>query len=358
MQGNISKELLLQIAASHQHDARLRKEALEKLLEDETALQQELYDSFVQQITDDDTAVDKDKERIGELLLLKINEDINNTKATATTGRYRKLLIRYAAAAAILLAVIYGSAIYLQKSNNTPTGALAQHDKNTIAPSAQLDTVRNDGNNIQVFLLPDSSTVSLFPKSQIIYNNNLYMKKDRALALSGKAIFDVHHLSGKQLPFFVDAGGIRILDVSTVFSVEYTNGKVISQLIKGKIIIQSLTGTFKDIALDQPQQQFNFDEQKQQFQLTDNTTTTPATPGSGIVESDNMLAFSNVPLQEVMEKIGQQHGFKISCSNAEKMNQLFTGTFSNEENIQLIMKKLALSTGMKYKIKGKTITTN
>jgi ferric-dicitrate binding protein FerR (iron transport regulator) len=135
----------------------------------------------------------------------------------------------YAAAAVILLAVIYKGIINFQ--GNPKTQQAQQNSKDTTIN----ETVIVASNAVQSFKLKDQSVVELQPGSKLILDKQFNQKK-RLLELKGSGKFTVIH--NELNPFILKVRGMEVFDIGTVFNVKNSGDTVKVSVDEGEVEVR------------------------------------------------------------------------------------------------------------------------
>lgn len=191
-------------------------------------------------------------------------------------------------------------------------------------------------------MLPDSSKVYLNKDTRLSYSDN-FQYGDRSVYLTGEAFFDVR--KWKKYPFVIYTNKARIEVLGTSFNVK--SDKVGTE----EVTVATGRVLFAEKA----------DPDKNQVVLT------PGMKGyfeGGHVHSRNLsgdqndlawktgkLAFNNAPMKEVLVKLEEQLGVKVTAADPRVFNCRFTGKFdqaSEEEIVEI----LSLSVGGSFETKN------
>ena len=228
-------------------------------------------------------------------------------------GRNFRHLYRIAAAAAIVL--ISGlMGYYFIAQNPSKTAAEQVMQENTTAKTLEIK-------------LPDHSTVMLEPGARISYGKD-FNSITRTVQLKGNAFFAV--TKNKNVPFIVNADGIRTRVLGTEFTITEHAGASQVEVHSGKVQVQVLgqNGETKPSA--------------GQVILTANLKATYRTDGNALVvglvdepqpaapESRPQLVFHDEPLRDVIGQLEQAYGVEIRTEIPEIMGCPVTADLSGE----------------------------
>lgn len=251
----------------------------------------------------------------------------------------KRLYSRWAfSAAAAVIALLLGAQLFrhLAESRPSATPAIAMAQ-----PVKKYRQVSNMGAAKRLYWLPDSSAITLQPGSAIAYDEPFDSTKRDVQLQQGKAMFTVAKEAGR--PFTVYAGTVATTALGTSFTVEaLSHGMVTIQLYEGKVVVRS-KGLLKDVYL-LPGQQVMVNQadaycKVSAFDTADiagsskkQQVTTGTAPFTG-----NGLVFRKTPLTEVFSQLHQKYGVTIVSEPAEMKGLVFTGAFSEKDNLQAIL---------------------
>lgn len=234
---------------------------------------------------------------------------------------------------------------------------IAVFSEETITEKINLNTT------IDTIKLPDGSLVFLSPNSKVSYSKNFNTNtENRAVYLSGKAIFDVAKMPSK--PFLVYANEIVTKVLGTKFEVfSFDNDKdVIVKVLSGKVSVYknpkfdltASTNIEKLGVLLKPNQQVIFSREKDLFK-------------KAIVEQPILLISKNVqkpsfiydetPVVTVLDEIAKAYGVEI-VFNREIMNSCQLTSSMEEESLQDKLNIICKSIGASYEIIDAQIIIN
>ena len=109
--------------------------------------------------------------------------------------------------------------------------------KAVLAIEDSLVVKTNQSDKMIVFVLPDSSKVSLEPGSRIAYHRQ-FNRLNRDIELQGNAVFNV--FKNPDLPFRVKARGYFVTALGTIFRVHAGTGKTMKvHLYEGKVVVHA-----------------------------------------------------------------------------------------------------------------------
>lgn len=225
----------------------------------------------------------------------------------------------------------------------------------TIAAAKQqpvLKTVINTADTIQTVALSDSSLVTLYPNSSIIYEE-AFAAVNRNITLTGKGYFKV--AKDKKRPFTVFAGGFATTALGTEFTVN-THGFSV-KLFEGKIVVRS-TETADTARYLLPGQEFAYNQLSRQYEVTrfnDQNALAKTNKRSTSRYSDKnvLLDFNNEPLKKVIARLQTAYDIKIVCSEKDSKGIFFTGKFSISDKVEDVLSIICSINGLEYVITGR-----
>ncbi len=233
----------------------------------------------------------------------------------------RRLWIRVATIAAILIAGLFGGSVL--------TYLISDHNVNQ--EELVFETPRGEKSLVT---LPDGSQVWLNANSRLVYHS--FSSSHRQVELKGEAFFTVAH--NANAPFVVKTNKCEIEVLGTTFNVMAYDefGRQEITLITGKVNVHS--GDNQQAI--NPGQALILKDQKMQV-IEANTS-----QASGWV--DNKFNFRNIPLSELMKRLENWYDIDITLDNPKGREVSFTGTFKNEETIWQVLDAIKVYTPIQY----------
>lgn len=216
------------------------------------------------------------------------------------------LLRRISVAAAVLLLAV---AVGLLLTHTEPQkGALAT------------TTIRNEaGKQVKYIHLPDGTDVWLNNHSTLTFTTAAFNKTDRQVQLTGEAYFEVAANSSK--PFTVASGNIHTQVLGTAFNIENYAGEseIRVSLAQGKV--RMIDVLHADSTLLAPDEMYRYNRKEQRGSVL---------PIAGKYVKDwttGSMVFNEMPLTEVLERIGQQYHLTFQYDAALLAAKRATGHF-------------------------------
>lgn len=272
--------------------------------------------------------------------------------------------IRYAAAVAAILLLVFGIKNYLG-----PNSSMHNPEKDIAATTTtDLLVFATAKGEKKTFLLPDSTKIFLGAGS-VLRMEKGFGKDNRGVYLSGEALFDVTH--NKALPFIVHIDKYDVKVLGTLFNVKaYPEDKRSeTSLIRGKVEI-SLKHNAQKITL-KPNQKAVINNKKDNLALENNKQVSEQRnekivllplsynrTDSVVIETawaQNRLEIVNESFDEIKNKLERWYNVKIVFADEEVGRYTFTATFTRE-TIGQVLNALQFSYHFTYKTEGETIT--
>lgn len=309
-----------------------------------------MYNDSINALSTDELAI------IEQEMWNKIEQEGNFAKERAVPSKtpVRKIIIRWAAAAAILTGISVG-AYYLFSTGQQSVAYELGKEQNKLAE------VVNTSSGTKEVKLEDGTTIVLQPSSKLAYPSHFSNDK-REVYLVGEAFFNVAKNPAK--PFLVHSGNLVTQVLGTSFTVQ-------SDKETNQIVVSVKTGRVavyedkKQVALNNEQQKNNgailtpnqkviYDEASRHFttSLVENPEPVLATTDNALL--NNSFSFDDVSLASVLDNIGKFYAVDILVENENIYQCRFTGNISS----QTLYDKLAaicVATNHQYEIKGTKI---
>jgi transmembrane sensor len=235
----------------------------------------------------------------------------------------------------------------------TVAGTNAQNDGKLVYNTIQ--TPR--GGQYQINL-PDGSKVWLNAESSLRFPIQ-FEKSKRAVELSGEGYFEVAHLETakkERIPF----------QVSTTSKSEYTRGQlvevlgthfninaydderaVITTLLEGSVRVTPSTKHNSAPKLLKPGQQSVLNQ--------NNFAVTQADTEAAIAWKNGYFRFNDESLESIMHKVSKWYDVDVVYENDKLKKEPFAGVIARFANVSELLKMLALTGEVSFKIEGKKI---
>jgi len=253
--------------------------------------------------------------------LNRLNYHIDKHINTYRIPVYRRLLVKVASVAAILVSGLFIGSLstYLISKNKTNTEQLV------------FETPRGEKSFVK---LPDGSEVWLNASSRLVYNT--FSANRRQVELKGEAFFKVAR--NEKAPFVVKTNECEVEVLGTTFNIMAYDefGRKEITLLSGKVTVH-MNDAEKILkpgqALIMKDNYFYIDEVN-------------AAESSEWVQ--NKFNFKNIPLSELMKRLSNWYDVDIKLENSTGHEISFTGTFKNEETIWQVLEAIKVYTPITY----------
>ena len=268
------------------------------------------------------------KARMAEPNVLSL-EPARLGRAERARAPWRRMGFRVAAAITIVL----GATLIWRATGDdgVEPGLTAQTFSTSIG---QTDTVA----------LADGSRVILAPATRLTVVAG-YNDKERAVELSGEALFDVKHDASK--PFSVRAGGALIQDLGTTFSVRSDAGRDVRVVVTaGSVRLQSASSATDGIVLRAGDRGVLHENGRAEADAA------PVSPAD-LAWMEHKLAFEATPLEEVGRELKRWYGIELRIADPALRQRRLTTTFQGETR-QQVLDIIALTVGARIEQRGDT----
>ncbi|KAA0990308.1 FecR family protein [Dyadobacter aurulentus] len=301
---------------------------------------------------------ESEREATGDRILQNIRSEINAEKYHQQTiiKKWWRSGTTYASAAAVIIAI--GCWVFLGKASSRE---VIHKEKILVqAPAGQLITHINSSDSTQKINLEDGSTVTLSPRSQIIYPRT-FASDQRNVQLAGDAFFEITKNPDK--PFFVYSGKLITRVLGTSFRIK-TNAKdqaLEVEVVTGKVSVFENNNSFAENTAGQhsngviltPNQRVTYFPESRHLM-----TGLVVEPVKAIVAADDSrLVFNNIGMGQIVDALHKSYGIEIVFANDRLAECTFTGDITDlplYEKLDLICG----SVGADYEIKGTRILIN
>lgn len=268
----------------------------------------------------------------------KTEEMLNGIKKQTIAKVYRLRWIKVAAVAAVVLAVLTVTLLNLNRTAlNT---VLAKNKILSIKKTSPIKwkSVTNYTEHNQLFTLPDSSIVKIYPGAELTYAIP-FVKNKREVYLNGKGFFQV--TKDKKHPFIVYAKGISTTALGTSFTITaLEKSKFIKvQLHTGKVWVKNMDSmhhisAFSKILL--PGKELVYNSLINKVKVSDFKSLS--------IKTENVLKelnFTQASLVDVFAKLEKEYNVKIIYDRADLAEMSFTGSLKLTQSIDTILEEIA-----------------
>ena len=239
--------------------------------------------------------------------------------------------LRYLAAASVIV-LVFLSGIWFQASVRNSDDLV-------------YTTVKSPGGSKSQIVLPDSTIVWLNSNAEIRYPS-LFSKASRDVYINGECFFEVS--KNMQRQFVVHCSEISVKVHGTSFNVKENKmaQRLEVSLVEGKV--QLLNKNNESLGFLKPGEQFAYANHSAQIRKINNIENLSAW-------KNNVLAFENTPIDEVVQSLESWYGVKIRID--EKIMNKHRYTFRvKTENLREVLDLISVITPIKYTIDGENVS--
>lgn len=250
-----------------------------------------------------------------------------------TSHHKRSQWLRYAAAAAVLVAV----AMLGYKGGQTRL----ESGFGDIVVEAPM------GSRLQT-TLPDGTKVWLNAGSRMSYSQGFSLK-NRQVMIVGEGYFEVAH--NKDLPFCVKADDVNVKVLGTKFNLrDYPNdAEAIVSLTEGSVALNSTKASAEEHRL-KPGQRATLDK------LTGKICIEDYEVSNSMLWTNGQLVFDGQPFGEIIKMLARSYNVEIEVTNDKLYDLRFYGEFiRQEQSLQEVLDALVATSKIKYEHRGKKI---
>jgi hypothetical protein len=244
------------------------------------------------------------------------------------------------AAAVLLLTAGGGTLYYLLQPAARPASPVAT--RIIYRPAAKEKLFINNGSEPVTDTLYDGSVVRLY-KNSVLACLQPFDSAKRELRLQGEAVFFV--AKDTQRPFTVFTDGFSTTALGTAFRVSaYSSGPSSVKLLSGRVVVRNLQSAAAPVYL-QPGDACTFNKADHLLHFHSAETSKPASVeikvNGDIRETEDEIAFSNTPLQEVFVRINKTYHTSILFDSTQAKGRTFTGSFLKQEPVEEVLATIA-----------------
>ena len=192
--------------------------------------------------------------------------------------------------------------------------------------------------------LPDGSRVWLNAGSSVKYLEH-FSESKRDIYLEGEAYFEV--IKDSLRPFTVYTGDISTTALGTSFNINHFGESSFTDvaLLSGKVVVKSLSKTGQaetELVLERGQM-VRYDNENQELIRTNFDLTAATNWIEGII------SFKDASYVTIMSTLERMYNVEIETNNVSMREWSYNGHFDNE-NLELVLKKIALTEDFEYRI--------
>lgn len=271
-----------------------------------------------------------DEEITSEIEAIPLNSYTVTNKITSKGTSSQKIWLYFAAAVALLIASTFFFDFDLGTDQSEPVSYVTK-----VSPLGQ----------ISVLNMADGSRIWLSAGSSLKYPEN-FTSSSREIYLTGEAYFEVARDTTR--PFIVHTGDISTTALGTSFNIdsfeenEFTNVSLISGKAVVKYYSESSNISTDLILTPGEAARLSADDQSLSKSFFE--------PGTAACWKDGVIYFKDATFQNVKSQLERTYNIEIKTINNSDHTWSYNGHFDNE-NINLVLKKIALTEGFEFTIK-------
>jgi hypothetical protein len=253
--------------------------------------------------------------------------------ATLTLANGQKILINDA----LVGNIVIQSGVKISKSaNGQIIYEITNSNSNEIAYNT-LSTTRGEQTQVR---LPDGTLVYLNAESSLKYPTSFARLDERKVSLAGEGYFEV--AKDKAHPFIVESNDQNVEVLGTHFNVNtYANeASVKTTLLEGSVKINN--------RILKPNQQAVLTNGQIKIQQVDVEHVVSWKNGNFLFEDE--------PLSSIMRKIERWYDVDVIYDKGINTEELYWGGVSRYDNVSKVLRKLALTGNIHFKIEGRRVT--
>ncbi|QNL48383.1 FecR family protein [Olivibacter sp. SDN3] len=192
--------------------------------------------------------------------------------------------------------------------------------------------------------LPDGSTVWLNANSSLKFPSQ-FQTGERYVELAGEGYFEITKDSNK--PFIVSTNKQTIEVLGTKFNVFAYNDEVLMRttLVEGSISVQ----TSADHQILKPGQEARSSRHSEHLSVV------PGDIQEATAWKNGYFLFNEENIETIMQKVSRWYDVEVVYEGNVK-DSLFGGTFSKNKSLQQLLKSLASTGQIRYKLTGRRVT--
>ncbi|MEJ2880179.1 FecR family protein [Pedobacter sp. GR22-6] len=237
------------------------------------------------------------------------------------------------------------SGVSISKTKEGELLYTALQDDRSAALPVTINTIATPRGGTYLVSLPDGTRVWLNAASTLRYPTR-FIGKERSVELSGEAYFEVAKIHDKRMPFFVRSERQTVEVLGTHFNVNNYDDEeqVKTTLLEGSVRIGSMNGKN---ALLKPGEQAIIQSGSLNVQTADLSTEMAWKNGEFI--------FTNNDFRTEMRKVARWYDVEIIFDESVPKDISLGGFISNSKNISAVLKLIALTGKVHFKIEGRRI---
>ncbi|SHF30236.1 FecR family protein [Fodinibius roseus] len=244
-------------------------------------------------------------------------------------------------AAAVLLVAAGLFSVYL--SEYAPT------EEATVSEAPVEHTIRSERGERATFRLSDGTIATLNAGSTIRYSES-FGKNTREIALEGEAYFRVNN-EGQTDPFVVNTEKASVRDIGTEFNVRAYNTENTDIVVsKGRVEVSTL----KDSAATGNRVTVTGGDMVRVTGENSPLVVQKADLEYALAWLDEKLMFKKEPFRDIKKRLERFYDVHITVKDSVLNSKKITASFEEEE-LEQVIRVLALSLNAEYEISGRTV---
>jgi len=197
--------------------------------------------------------------------------------------------------------------------------------------------------NIQVFTLPDSSTITLNQKSSMKWND-AFNKSERGVIMNGEAFFDIAHNSQKPFVITIDQLKIKVLGTAfNVFEDEALNRVVVS-VTRGKVLM--MNGQVSLAVKAGMRGIYN--------KLNDTFLLETLSDTNDLAYATHLITFSEASFADVVKQLDKAYGITCIFDEKDFTNCRLTSSWSGK-SLPFVLNLISEALNVEYKQEGNRV---
>jgi ferric-dicitrate binding protein FerR (iron transport regulator) len=261
-----------------------------------------------------------------------------------------KPLFRWSLAAAASILVVAVAIKLLTTGARQPAQQVAEKNKNIDAWVTQI----NSTPLVAAFQLPDGSSAELSPGSRIKYRKTFVTDVYRRVQLEGEAQFKV--VGDQHRPFEVQSAELTTTVLGTWFSVlaDPAARQIKVHLYNGRVQVAGRWKTKDSILILRPGDELVYNKESMLAVIKtpwpnkrDHVAyTTSRRTKLAASTKPEWYMFGGQPLTAVFDQLSDYYGVQINYFPSDIKDRYFTGKFSKEDSLEVILQDIALLHGL------------
>lgn len=245
--------------------------------------------------------------------------------------RHRRRMIRWMAAAAVVIAAL--AVVWIYQSSGMKRRAV------------DWASIENNSNGVKLVILPDSSRIWLNAFASIRYTISADKQSARIVELMGEAYFKVYSRGGQV--FMVRTGDVQTRVLGTEFNVEaYSDERMIRICLQeGKVQVNCLDGRGRetDVRVLEPGQAAVYQKDSSRLSIS---RTVADKPQAWIHEG---LVLNDAALGDALLRIGRKYNKKIVFDTEQAKRFRHITAYYKKMDIEQVLKQLGFTCDFGFK---------